>query len=465
MRYLGNGIVAGVLAVGLEVAVSDELEVLPVGAAPFSEEELAGLVERQAADYFAAFQHPETGVLYGTRLASKSSFATPEEVLAEKPHPWGYGSRIADTVLHTGHLLVALLDAYEARPEPWIREQIAKHFSALKLIGSLPETHPKKGKPMLVGVVPRGPHPDAMGAWYDDSSMDQHTTYIIALARYATSELASAGEMAWIAESLGKVGRRLEGNGWRILRADGVTEAHVGFSWLGMNSNHASILLPAVMGLYAGTGDAHWKEVYEGFLSEREGKRWEVMHPGDHVRINGHPIYANQNAFRLSAYYRFEEDAERREVIGGLMEQSIELQLGRNFPGEIYRKFQPEERWARLAKDCGWEDAELRGAADAWGRFRPEMLEGKEAGMAALAHVRFPLGGYHMALMSEEEGTVQEVVPDVWKMLSTVELGKIAAGETHYLFTVVGLHLWAGVFGDEGSEGRRESGARGGCGH
>ncbi len=354
---------------------------VPGEGALFSEEELAGVVTEQAADFFAEFQDPETGVLYGARLSGRGAWTSPEDVLKELPEPWGYGSRIADTVLHTGHMLVALLDAYGARPEPWMREQIGRHFAALKLIGSLPEAHPKEGKPALRGLVARGPHPDAMEAWYDDSSMDQHTTYIIALARYANSELPSDEEKRWIAESLGKVGRRLEGNGWKILQADGVTEAHVGFSWLGMNSNHASILLPAVMGLYAGTGDAHWRELYEGFLSEKEGARWEVMHPGDHVRINGHPIYANQNAFRLNAYWQFEEDEERREVIGELLEQSVALQLGRDFPGEMFRRFQSEETWGRLREICGWKDAELRGAAEAWGMFKPEMLTGKISGL------------------------------------------------------------------------------------
>jgi len=419
----------------------------PAAAAPsVSEKEVIDQVFRLAKRYFAEFQHPETGVLYGSRLSSKDSWTSPADVLAEKPKPWGYGSRIADTGLHTGHILTALLDAYDARPDPYLKQEIRKCFKALKLIGLLPETHPKPNKPALIGLVPRGPHPDDLSAWFDDSSMDQHTTYIISLAVYANSSLATKEDKAWIRQSLGKVGRRLEGNGWSIKRADGVTESHVGFSWKGFNSNHASILLPAVLALYHGTGNEHWLQQYESFLVEADGKRWKAVHPGLHIRINGHPIYANQNAFRVNAWYHFEQAADRKKVIGGLLKQSTEMQLARDFPGEMYRKYRPAEEWAHIRKNFAWGDEDLHGAVVAWEKFTPTMLEGKDGGMGALAHVRFPLGGFHMVLQSEQAKLIREHLPAIWKMLNTIELEKIAAGETHYLFTVVGLHLYAVYF-------------------
>ena len=79
-----------------------------------------------ARDYFAEFRHPETHVLYCARLSGKSRWTSPADVKAEKPKPWGYGSRIADTSLHCGHMLVALLDAHEARPDPFLKENIGK---------------------------------------------------------------------------------------------------------------------------------------------------------------------------------------------------------------------------------------------------------------------------------------------------------------------------------------------------
>ncbi len=413
---------------------------------PPSADEVIDLTFSLTSDYFEEFQHPETGILYGYRLASKDSWTSPEDVLKGLPKPWGYGSRIADTVLHTGHMLVALIDAWEARPNPSLEEQIKKHFRALQLIGALPETHPKAGKSDLIGLVPRGPHPNDLAAYFDDSSMDQHTTYIISLAIYANSPLASEDDRAWIRQSLGKVGRRLEKHDWSIKRADGVTEAHVGFSWKGHNSSHASILLPSVLALYHGTGDDHWLTLYEQFMAEADGKRWEQVHPGPHIRINGHPIYANQNAFRVNAWHRFESDTDRRNVIGGLLRQSVEMQLARDFPGEMYRKLQPGNIWEHLSGEFNWGDTELRGCHDAWSKFKPSMLDHKDSGTAALSHVRFPLGGFHMVLLSKQSDLIRETLPDVWNMLSTVELEKIGAGETHYLFTVVALHLYALYF-------------------
>jgi hypothetical protein len=383
--------------------------------------------------YFEQFQHPKTFVLYGAKLSTKETWTSPEEVKSRQPAPWGYGSRIADTALHCGHTLVALLDAYDAAPDPYLRRKAEELYSALKFIGGICPVE---------GLVPRGPHPDDHSAYYDDSSMDQHTTYIIALARYANSDLATAEDEQWIARKLGAVGRRLEGHDFSIKTADGVTQSHVGFSWKGFRNNHVSILIPTVYALYKGTGDQHWLKLHDQFLAERDGLRWQQLHAGDHVELNGHPIYANQNGFRLNAYLHFLEDKDKRAVISDLLAQSARMQLERNFPGPFYRKYHSEERWAELAHECRWGDSELRGAQAAWNLFRPEMLDDR-SGLTALAHVRFPLGGYHLVLMSERAELIRRDLPTIWKMLTTVDLNKISAAETHYLFTTVALHAYA----------------------
>ena len=294
----------------------------------------------------------------------------------------------------------------------------------------------------MEGLVPRGPHPDDRAAYYDDSSMDQHTTYIIALACYAHSDLASTEDKQWIAQKLGAIGRRLESNDFSIKAADGVTESHVGFSWKGFRHNHVSILIPTVYALYKGTGDVHWLELHDAFLAERDGQRWQLLHAGEHVELNGHPIYANQNGFRLNAYLHFLDDAERRAVISELLGQIAKMQLDRDFPGPFYRKFHDEQVWTDLERQCHWNAAELPGADAAWSLYRPEMLE-KQNGLTTLAHIRFPLGGYHLVLMSERADLISRKLSMIWGMLTTVDLEKISAAETHYLFTTVALHTYA----------------------
>jgi hypothetical protein len=411
---------------------------------PFTEAELVAQVRSLATQYFADFGHPETHVLYGARYSTKQHWTSPADVKNEKPFPWGYGSRISDTSLHCGHVLVALLDAYEARPDPFLKQHIRRTFDAIKLIGALPETHPKPGKPASIGLVPRGPHPDDMSAWYDDSSMDQHTTYVISLARFANSKLVTDDDKAWIRQSLNKVGRRLERNGWSIKRADGVTQAHVGFPWTGYISQHVSILLPTVYALYKGTGNEHWLEVFDAFLTEKGGLRWQRLHPGPHIALNSHPIYANQGSFRLNAFYRFQADPQRKAVLHDLLSYVAKLQMKRDFPGPMYRRFHSAEEWQRLRTKWDWPDDEIHGSAEAWSMYRPEMLD-RDA-LAVLAHVRFPLSGYHMTLLSDNPELICSHVPSIWKMLTSVDLEKISAGETNYLYTVIGLHTYAFYF-------------------
>ena len=228
--------------------------------------------------YFKQFQDVQTFVLYGARLSSKDRWTTPANVRAGKPKPWGYGSRIADTALHCGHTLVSLLDADGAAPDPYLQRKARELFAALKFIGGICPVE---------GLVPRGPHPDDHSAYYDDSSMDQHTTYIIALAQYAHSDLATPGDKRWIAKKLGAIGQRLQKHNFSIKAADGVTESHVGFSWKGFRHNHVSILIPTVYALYKGTGDDHWLNLHDELLAERDGLRWQRLHSGEHVELNG----------------------------------------------------------------------------------------------------------------------------------------------------------------------------------
>ncbi len=422
-----------VLLYGVIAVIATAASALRVSAEPIELDELDKVTLALAEEYFDQFQHPKTRVLYGAKLSTKESWTTPEEIKAGKPKPWGYGSRIADTALHCGHTLVALIDAHDAAPHPYLRRKAEELFSALKFIGGICPVE---------GLVPRGPHPDDRSAYYDDSSMDQHTTYIIALARYANSDLASGKDKQWIAQKLGAIGRRLEKNSFSIKAADGVTQSHVGFSWMSFRNNHVSILIPTLYALYKGTGDEHWLKLHDDLLAERDGLRWRQLHAGDHVELNGHPIYANQNGFRLNAYLHFLEDEKKRSVISNLLAQSAQMQLEREFPGPFYRKYQTEERWTELAKTHRWSGSELKGAMAAWTRFRPEMLDDK-GGLAALAHVRFPLGGYHLVLMTERAELIRRDLPTIWEMLTTVDLEKISAAETHYLFTTVALHAYA----------------------
>ncbi|MDB4459301.1 hypothetical protein N9059_01895, partial [bacterium] len=173
------------------------------------------------------------------------------------------------------------------------------------------------------------------------------------------------------------------------------------------------------------------------------------LHPGDHIKINGHPIYANQGSFRLNALYKFESDPARKQVIHDLLQYIAKLQMARDFPGPFYRKFHSDDEWAKLQNDWNWPDTELHGSNIANRLFEPAMLKD---GLATLAHVRFPLGGYHMVMMSEHPELIRKHLTQIWQMLTSVDLDRIAAAETNYLFTVVALHVYAFHFSEQTPE-------------
>ena len=93
----------------------------------------------------------------------------------------------------------------------------------------------------------------------------------------------------------------------------------------------------------------------------------------------------------------------------------------------MFRKLRPNNDWDHYRQAFQWDDAGAC-AAVAWSKFRPEHLKGKDGGIGALAHVRFPLGGYHMVLQSDDPELIREHLPTAWAIASTVDLEQIAAG-------------------------------------
>jgi hypothetical protein len=413
-------------------------------AAVFTDEQLTEKVFAITRTYLQDCQDPKTHVVYLRPFSTKAKWTSPADVKAAKPMPWGYGSGIQDTSLNTGQLLGAFLAAHQARPDPFLRDHCRALFKAMQFIYSCTP---------VPGLVPRGPHPDDPTAVYNDSSMDQHTTFVISLALYATSGLADESEKAFVRKALQEVGERLEKYGWSIKRADGETTAHVGFAWTGMVHEHVSILLPTVLCLYRGTGNPHWRDAYERFGTEQDGQRWKLLSPGPHVRINGHPIYANQNCFRLNALYQFEEDTARKQIARDALAYSAKLQLEREYPNDYLLK-NPNCDYAKLAQACGWDGATLKGCEDAWRQFKPsffELPDSKLRANAMLAHLRFPLTGFHMALLSANRELITLHVASIRAMLNTVggsvsEIGGETGGETRNLLAIVALHLYAQHF-------------------
>lgn len=419
----------------------------PIGAQampqyPLTTDSLLVKTKALISAYLADYQQADTGVLYLRPLKTKGAWTSPADVKAKKPFPWGYGSGIQDTALNSGHLLDAMLSAYQASGDEDFKSESIRLFKALRYIYSCSPVR---------GLVPRGPHPDDPKAVYDDSSMDQHTTFIIALALYARSTLATDQDRAFIAQSLQEIGERLESFNFTIRQADGMTQSHVGHSWMGMVHEQVSTLLPTLLALHSGTGNAHWNDLYERYGKEQGGERWELLKPGPHVEINAHPIYADQNAFRVRAQWLLETNADRQSILRQLLVLAARLQMGRDFPGDFFRKLVKCD-YAKLGKSCGWNGETLKGCDEAWRLFRPEWydLPDDTRPMALLAHLRFPLTCTHMVLLSEDPAFIQPKLPMVWEMMEKAlppgkEYAGESGGEVRNLLVINALHLFAFV--------------------
>jgi hypothetical protein len=137
--------------------------------------------------------------------------------------------------------------------------------------------------------------------------------------------------------------------------------------------------------------------------------------------------------------------ARRREILKALLARVTRIQLKREYPNAFLTKLLPID-WKRLASECGWGGETLAGCEAAWKAYRPgffDLPDSRLRNAAQLAHVRFPLGGVHMALLSQDPELIGHQGPMAWDMLEKVDLARIESGETRYLFAVVALLLYA----------------------
>ncbi len=399
---------------------------------------LTSRVKEICSAYFDKYQDPKTKIIYNAPCGSKM-FVSIEEVkkgtVKGKAKPYGYGSGLSDTALYTGHLLWALCEVYDVKPDPQLAAWARELFSALKYIGT---TSP------VPGFVPRGPHPKDRSAYYRDSSMDQHTTYILALWRYGRTSLASNADKKFIADSLNKVALRLEKYNWEVWVEDGSRMAHVGHSWLGFRPNHVSLLLPVLAAVFDATGNKHWQEAYEKFSAEENGKRWQCL-AGKKFEIPGHPLYANQMSFRLAALQQIEKNPQRNAIVKKALCKAAQVQLRVPYPSGKYIKPLTREELATL----GWEKPVMNGAIDAWNHFNPKLMKsGTSKIRARISHicVRYPLGGFTMAMLSGDPGVIAKVRPVALDMIQNVGDTSVHWGETQLYLSILALQLYRDRF-------------------
>jgi hypothetical protein len=427
--------------------------VWPQLASAGADDALLSRLKRQYLQYVEQHQDPATGLLYMATvkaLKNEKRYA-PENarqgMVDGVPSPHGYGTKggdsgMSDTSLFGGQLLYSLLEAYDARKDRDL-ERWARHlFQGLKIIGSASP---------VPGFIVRGPHPLDRKAYYRDSSMDQHSTYVIALWRYYHSPLATEDDRAFIRDSLDKVARRLEKNQWRILWEDDSREAHAGGGNLTRFGSEAITLLMPMVGAAADvTHNAHWQETYRRFAAERDGLRWQVLMP-DHrgFEMNAHLLWGQQALFRLHCWYGFEKDPSRRKAFLANAEGYTVRRMAHSFPpqtgrGALFELFRQQTLTTDEAKRLGWKRGYCEGPFEAWEHY-PEDQKSLPASLKAKLRdicVLYPSSALTMALYSRNPSLEARSLPLALDMVNRVDLTSLP-GWPRWAVIVLGWKAYA----------------------
>jgi hypothetical protein len=329
---------------------------------------------------------------------------------------------MSDTSLFGGQMLYAMLEAYDAGRDPEVEKWARLLFAGMKIIGTASP---------VPGFIVRGPHPLDRKAYYRDSSMDQHSTYVIALWRYYHSPLATPEDKAFIGDSLDKVVRRLEKNRWRILWEDDSREAHAGGGDLvRFGSEGVTLLLPMVGAAADVTQDKHWIGTYQAFATERGGLRWQVLLPNQKgFEMNAHPLWGQQAIFRVHCLYAMETDPSRKAAMLAHAEAYTRRRMGQAFPpqagrGELFELLHRATLSPEEARIVGWQRGFCQGPFEAWRRYRPhdERLPALLRAKLRDICVVFPASAFTMALFSRNRTLEAEAQPAALEMLHTVDL-------------------------------------------
>lgn len=414
-------------------------------------------VERVKAlcrSYTEGFVSPATELAYGKRLNGPRGIAVlerPEEVargrVQGQQRPWGYGSGIEDPAYQTGMLLFALCDAEEATGDVYFAELARRACRGLSRMSTLSPVE---------GFVPRGPHPADGKAYYRDSSLDQHSLYVCGLWRYYRSRLASAAEKGTIRAIVGKVIRRLEKAHWVVQVEDGSVAAHAGGSMLRQESSTATLLLMMLAAAHDVTGDPHWKDEYDRFSREENGRRWTLLAKEiDRSRERRYTMFLNQHIVRMETLRRIEPSAERKAILRRRIEATAEDMLSAPY-FHAWRSLDwlGEESWAEASqKEVANAYLQPLGVTvdsavtvmDLWRKFdvsrlSPPALRGRRNRYEPIA-LATPAMVWQIAMLAQQPELIRQVQPAVREMLERVDFGKIDLGWA-YNYSVLAA-LWS----------------------
>ncbi len=282
----------------------------------FSPEELAQLDRQADAAWntiWTKFYSPSTNLFYdfltsyepGKELAD---LPTPEEVRAQSPNVFGYGTGMEDCMISGGVILSMILDRYAVTGEEDLVEAAHKVFLGIELCATVHKSP---------GFIARGVSPRAPGLTYINSSRDQVTHAVYSLWEYWRSPLSDRETKARISKIIAAVADRMiknvtPENDYDFLCSDG-SRCRRAICKMEEVMDHETARLPMI---YAAawdvTGDIKYKTLWRSKI------QYAIDHSANPVKQT--TSYALlQMLSSLDLLYRLEPEEKLRNQIRDIM--------------------------------------------------------------------------------------------------------------------------------------------------
>lgn len=245
-------------------------------------------IEQAHQHLWKYFIHTDLHVIYD-RIAPISQqnrwsfLPSPKDINEGKPNLCGWTTGMEDGALYGGAYLACLVWRFEKTKLPEHADDARIIYKGLYLLGTVSK---------VKGFIARNTLPDGK-TFYPNSSIDQYTNYIVGLWIYYHSDIATQEEKGQIKTIIHDICTRIEKDNFEILSADGKIAQ---FCDVGsISADRASRLLSFFMVGYDITGDAHFLEIYQEKLQEKQYARlYQIISPEKLKPLMGYTLLQNQ---------------------------------------------------------------------------------------------------------------------------------------------------------------------------
>jgi hypothetical protein len=230
---------------------------------------------------------------------------------------------------------------------------------------------------------------------------------------------------------------------------------------LKMEPMTAALLLTMLAAAHDITGDAHWKEAYDRFSSEGDGRRWRLLAKRiDRSRDPRWPrwnLFHNQDALRTETLRRIETADGRKAILRDRIADMAQDMLSTPYFRTWRRLDWIGDEEADTAEAVEAANAYLKPlgltvesdakVTDLWKRYNvsqaPSAKLGKRVNRYETILLATPAMVWQVALLSQKPELVQQVRPAIEEMLVRTDFSKIDLGWA-YNYAVL-ASLWNGA--------------------